>query len=380
MGFFIPKKIKVGYQNRDDTYTKKLAYVIYYDEKGKLRKETSWKGWCDAKIPAEDFDNVPTSGFVLNKGVRRYGYSWNSSGRSMIRIYDPRGIEFEITVQNLIAILMNSNCNKRGLDGEYVYAWDAGELVLLPTCSEDYVEAIAYSSRLDQKVSAKELIPGASYKTKRDGDVIYLGRFDWYDFKGSKYSLRGAREGKKQHIFTIKGDSFQPKSSVGFLASANTTEPVTNYAELMDKFNSCQHSSRYVNFEIKPIKYTLEDLSKSNYEWERRTTKSGYRIKNGKLINCSINTYFDVKYLDPNDFNKISKEFGSHSLQEWCIFDLKKQEFFQEKRHSYWSTPQSNYTERQNISLEEINSFNIGELWVTLENGKKVQIASSYDL
>ena len=33
---FIPKKINVGYQNRSDTYTGKLAYVIYYDEKGSV--------------------------------------------------------------------------------------------------------------------------------------------------------------------------------------------------------------------------------------------------------------------------------------------------------------------------------------------------------
>ena len=32
---FIPKKINVGFQNRKDTYTGKLAYVIYYDEDGK---------------------------------------------------------------------------------------------------------------------------------------------------------------------------------------------------------------------------------------------------------------------------------------------------------------------------------------------------------
>ena len=39
---YIPKRLNVGYQNREDTYTVKIAYVIYYDEKGKLRKETSW--------------------------------------------------------------------------------------------------------------------------------------------------------------------------------------------------------------------------------------------------------------------------------------------------------------------------------------------------
>ena len=49
MSIYIPKKIKVGYQNRYDTYTKKLAYVIYYDEKNKLRKETSWNNWRDEK-------------------------------------------------------------------------------------------------------------------------------------------------------------------------------------------------------------------------------------------------------------------------------------------------------------------------------------------
>ena len=42
---FIPTKINVGFQERKDTYTGKLAYVIYFDEKGKLRKETSWQGW-----------------------------------------------------------------------------------------------------------------------------------------------------------------------------------------------------------------------------------------------------------------------------------------------------------------------------------------------
>ena len=66
---FIPKTINVGYQNRSGTYTGKLAYVIYYDEKGKLRKEASWNSWRDKKIPNEEFDNVPTTGFVLNKKV-----------------------------------------------------------------------------------------------------------------------------------------------------------------------------------------------------------------------------------------------------------------------------------------------------------------------
>jgi len=66
---FIPKKINVGYNNRSDTYTGKLAYIIYWDAKNKLRKETSWNSWRNQKIPNTEIENVPTEGFVLNKGV-----------------------------------------------------------------------------------------------------------------------------------------------------------------------------------------------------------------------------------------------------------------------------------------------------------------------
>ena len=77
---FIPEKIKVGFQKRGDTYTGNLAYVIYYDQKGKLRKETSWESWRDKKIQSEEFTNEPTEGFVLNKGVGgvRQSYGWNT--------------------------------------------------------------------------------------------------------------------------------------------------------------------------------------------------------------------------------------------------------------------------------------------------------------
>jgi hypothetical protein len=47
----------------------KLTYIIYYDEKGKLRKETSWNNWRDKEIENDKFKNIPTSGFVLNKKV-----------------------------------------------------------------------------------------------------------------------------------------------------------------------------------------------------------------------------------------------------------------------------------------------------------------------
>ena len=135
---FIPSKICVGYCNREDTYTKKLAYVVYYDNRNKRRKETSFESWRDKKIPIDDFENIPTSGFVLNKNVDGYKVDWNMR-KSYIRVYDPRGFEFEIGLENLLYILENASSFKgKGLEGEFVYGWDGKDLVLIPTESPDY--------------------------------------------------------------------------------------------------------------------------------------------------------------------------------------------------------------------------------------------------
>ena len=101
---FIPKRINVGYQERSDTYTGKLGYIIYYDEKGKLRKETSWQNWRDDSIPSNEFENEPIKGFILNKKAGGYKYSWNTR-QTYCRVFDPRGFEFEITIENLLYIL-----------------------------------------------------------------------------------------------------------------------------------------------------------------------------------------------------------------------------------------------------------------------------------
>ena len=66
MGQFLPKKIRVGFSARHDTFTGKLAYIIYYDEKGKIRKEASFNSWRDEKLGILELDNEPRSGFVLN--------------------------------------------------------------------------------------------------------------------------------------------------------------------------------------------------------------------------------------------------------------------------------------------------------------------------
>ena len=84
----IPTNLVVGFNSRKDTYSGKLAYVVYKDHKGVLRKEKSWSGWKDDKIPVEEYVNEPTSGFVLNKKAGGDRWGWNPR-QTYCRVYDP---------------------------------------------------------------------------------------------------------------------------------------------------------------------------------------------------------------------------------------------------------------------------------------------------
>lgn len=188
---FIPTKINVGFQERKDTYTGKLAYVIYFDERGKLRKETSWQSWRDENIPNEIYDNEPMEGFVLNKKVGGDRYGWNPR-QTYTRVYDPRGFEFEITIPNLLWILENCNCIKgKGLEGEFVYGWDGKELVLVPVESSDYKEIQEKNKVIHNNtfIKTRDLIIGATYEDLNGNQYVYMGKSKPWKKEVSQYQL-----------------------------------------------------------------------------------------------------------------------------------------------------------------------------------------------
>lgn len=279
---FIPKKLKVGYQERSDTFTKRLAYVIYYDERGKLRKERSWEGWRHNKITPDDFDNEPRSGFVFNKGVQRDRY-WGS-GRNMIRVWDPRNFEFEISVDNLMGLLMHSDVSKREIQQECVFAWQGTELLLLPTNSVEYTEAQAHTAKQDMKVSAKELVPGRTYSAKKyDAQLTYLGYREWYVWewelptnpedrrysryhtaKNSPYGQFVRKADRKHHIFyTVADDgrvTFEPKTP-SVLSHALSEETDPHFAERVQQFNATHNAAPGQELYTTEVDGKLADVS-----------------------------------------------------------------------------------------------------------------------
>lgn len=263
---FIPKTINVGYQNRSGTYTGKLAYVIYYDEKGKLRKETSWNGWRDENIPNNEYDNIPTEGFVLNKKAGDYSTGWDHR-HAYCRVYDPRGFEFEITIENLLYILENANCIKgKGLEGEFVYGWDGKDLVLMPVESPDYKEISEFNKIIhnNECVKAKDLIIGATYLTKDNENWIYMGKFDVYD-RYENWKNKG------KHFWFWKGSYFEHYRSMPKNKFIKCIDDKCNekYADIFDKLEENPEYSPYDSSKDEYKYFTLDEFKKDDYWWGR---------------------------------------------------------------------------------------------------------------
>lgn len=258
---FIPKKLKVGYQKRSDTYTNMLAYVIYYDEKGVLRKEKGWEGWRDKNIDPNHFDNIPTEGFVLNKDVGggRRSWSWDSR-EAKCRVWDPRNFEFEITFENLLFILKECTSSKgKGLEGEFVYAWQGTDLVLLPAGCEDYKKSMEYTALQDKKISKKELVEGVMYLTKQDEKVMYLGKYLYKEY--SKI-----REGFVFY-FTTGYKRFDVKSDVKHIAGAIDETPSPDFAETLTKFNNSEYSVVVESYTTSKISFNHENYMSSDRKY-----------------------------------------------------------------------------------------------------------------
>lgn len=175
----IPQTLKVGFQKRGNTYSGKLAYVTYINKKNEIAKQTSWDGWRSKDIDVETYDNVPTEGFVLNRRAGGYKSGWNFR-QTYCRVYDPRGFEVEISMENLLYILQECTSTKgKGLEGTFVYAWEGPTLILLPAESEDYKASTELQNK-QEKITIKDLKVGASYKGKERNYLIYIGKMEWF--------------------------------------------------------------------------------------------------------------------------------------------------------------------------------------------------------
>lgn len=291
----IPSVCKVGFNLRSDCYSGKLGYVIYKDNKNIWRKETSWENWRQKEgekirsyygskepdkfhgeeVKVLEFENTPRSGFILNRPVGGYKSDWNYR-QTYARVWAPigdNGFEFEITVPNLLYILQETDCLKgKGLWGDFVFSWDKTDLVLLPCCSQDYRKSQVFTQLQTKKITSKELILGATYKTKKEQSLIYLGRMDWSDygnyysqFKKNAYIFGGGKDNKQFKAFT----------SVNSLGECIIDTCCENFADLLESFQKSKYYDPIIKVEFEKVE--SGDLSESTYYYARSKNEFYYK-------------------------------------------------------------------------------------------------------
>ena len=289
---FIPSRIRVGFQERKDTYTQRLAYITYYDQNNKLRKEFSWDSWRDKKIEPVEYENSPMSGFVLNKKAGGYATGWNHR-QTYCRVYDSRNFEFEISVPNLLYILENTNSIKgKGLEGEFVYGWDGTELLLMPVQSPDYAKITEYNELIHNRefIKAKDLKVGATYRHKNNSNMVYMGRFDyWTPSYGNDYQVNQG----KQHFFFELDKTYNElqhyKSISGKFIDVINEDYPENYAELVERLDGrCEYSPIDSSLD-KYIKYeSLEEFEKTVKRYWRGIF---YAEVDGEMVCCEASCF-----------------------------------------------------------------------------------------
>lgn len=383
----IPETLKVGFNNRPDTYSGKLAYVTYINKKGDIAKATSWNGWIDKNIDVETYENKPIEGFVLNKRAGGYKSGWNFR-QTKCRVYDPRGFEVEISVENLLYILQECTSSKgKGLEGEFVYAWSGTELILLPVCSEDYKASTELMER-QEDITLKGLKIGAAYKGSAVDYLIYIGKMEWYvwhtvfgkggavwdevkrvllptfvDLKNKKFL---GYKNLKYLDYLIEEDAITPDDVQTYIENFKTTPAFTT--QFVDKITIGKSLEGWEEYKTKTY-WSPANLfmQKSGQENVIRIYARKEKVYNGKTFYQWIDTNTNWS-TTPEERARMEKEFHDNAIDEYNFEKASTLSYKDGKFKEVYSF----YTGNKTINIED-------EDWKYISDGTKIYFTSKRD-
>ena len=219
MKLIVPNEIRYGLQERHDTYTKKLGFMMYANKpNGTYGQQVSFDGWRDNKIEPKDIGNEYKLGFVLNKGhLNKYHFGASAK----FRVFHPEGFEFEISLENLSLILDHSVISYGEIQVPCCIAWEGANVYLLPKVDlkeqieVEYFDVLMNKSKAEKRLqkinsSGKPL----SVRSLTSGKIVE-------DTEGNRYLVSAptksnySRE-KTLPMWVVKGDNgFHVKCQFG---------------------------------------------------------------------------------------------------------------------------------------------------------------------
>ena len=109
------ENLTIGFNNRKDTYSGKLAFLSYSNNAKSLINEIAFNRWIDKKIPLLKLKNVSTNGFVLAKSNLHHLYQKTIG---FIRVYHPEGFDFEIPLDNFYYLMQYTLIDRGQISGD----------------------------------------------------------------------------------------------------------------------------------------------------------------------------------------------------------------------------------------------------------------------
>lgn len=126
MSYIFPKNLMAGFVERNQ---QKLAFITYIDPvKKQICSAKAFDLWRSKTIDIQTWENVPTSGFVVNKNVKRDGYF---GGNEYIRVWHPMGFEFEVSIPVFERLINFVDISKGEILTPCVLGWQGQKVELI---------------------------------------------------------------------------------------------------------------------------------------------------------------------------------------------------------------------------------------------------------
>lgn len=174
--FNIAKSIYVGMDIANATKELPEAEIVPFGDAKNVKKRIDR---LVNKYPnAVEIDNIPLPGFTLYDVSKK---RWSSSEMDWL-VIDPRGFLVKITSTNLASILKVTGITEGLIQDKCVWARDNDktEMILVPTSSSLYQEAVKGTELIDAKVSMSNVNIGDTVLLQNNLQGRYLGCLSLY--------------------------------------------------------------------------------------------------------------------------------------------------------------------------------------------------------
>lgn len=235
MKLIVPNEIRYGIQERYDTYSKKLGYMIYANKSnGTYGQQLSFEGWRDKRFEPKDISNDYQLGFVLNKGhLNKYYYGASAK----FRVFHPEGFEFEISLENLSMLMDNTIISYGEINVPCCIGWDGANVYLVPQVdlkNKVQIEHFDVSKNRNKAAERLNKINSSgkplSFRTLTTGKIVE-------DKSGNRFIISAPtksnynREEFAAFLVKKEGAHFELKSNLGhaYHASLDETMPKVFY-------------------------------------------------------------------------------------------------------------------------------------------------------